>query len=90
MITAHKLEVRAGARLLMEDVSFRVAAGDKIGLVGRNGHGKTDQHAQDKIQAPPWSLDLRSLDVFQIPFLIRERSIERNGNPGARPSPSPR
>ena len=27
MITAHDLEVRAGARLLMEDVSFRVAAG---------------------------------------------------------------
>ena len=41
MITAHRLEVRAGARLLMEDVSFRVAAGDKIGLVGRNGAGKT-------------------------------------------------
>src|SRR6478609_2227507 len=41
MITAHKLEVRAGARLLMENVSFRVAAGDKVGLVGRNGAGKT-------------------------------------------------
>ena len=41
MITAHQLEVRAGARLLMEDVSFRVGAGDKIGLVGRNGAGKT-------------------------------------------------
>ena len=41
MITAHQLEVRAGARLLMEDVSFRVAAGDKVGLVGRNGAGKT-------------------------------------------------
>ena len=41
MITAHHLEVRAGARLLMDDVSFRVAAGDKVGLVGRNGAGKT-------------------------------------------------
>ncbi|MDP9823103.1 ATPase subunit of ABC transporter with duplicated ATPase domains [Nocardioides massiliensis] len=41
MITAHQLQVRAGARLLMEDVSFRVAAGDKVGLVGRNGAGKT-------------------------------------------------
>ena len=41
MITAHHLEVRAGARLLMQDVSLRVAAGDKIGLVGRNGAGKT-------------------------------------------------
>jgi ATPase subunit of ABC transporter with duplicated ATPase domains len=41
MITAHNVEVRAGSRLLMENVSFRVAAGDKVGLVGRNGAGKT-------------------------------------------------
>src|SRR6476659_5927552 len=41
MITAQHLEVRAGARLLMEGVSFRVAPGDKVGLVGRNGAGKT-------------------------------------------------
>jgi ATPase subunit of ABC transporter with duplicated ATPase domains len=41
VITAHRLEVRAGARLLMQDVTFRVAKGDKVGLVGRNGAGKT-------------------------------------------------
>ncbi|MGL5825132.1 MAG: ABC-F family ATP-binding cassette domain-containing protein [Nocardioides sp.] len=41
MITAQHLEVRAGARLLMQNVHFRVAPGDKIGLVGRNGAGKT-------------------------------------------------
>ena len=34
MITASQLEVRVGARLLMEDVSFRVGSGDKVGLVG--------------------------------------------------------
>jgi ATPase subunit of ABC transporter with duplicated ATPase domains len=41
MITAQQLEVRAGARLLMDNVTFRVAPGDKVGLVGRNGAGKT-------------------------------------------------
>jgi ATPase subunit of ABC transporter with duplicated ATPase domains len=41
VITAHDLELRAGARLLLEAASFQVAAGDKIGLVGRNGAGKT-------------------------------------------------
>lgn len=41
MITAQNLEVRAGARLLMEGVTFRVGPGDRIGLVGRNGAGKT-------------------------------------------------
>jgi ATPase subunit of ABC transporter with duplicated ATPase domains len=41
MISAHELELRAGARLLLDSVSFQVSAGDKIGLVGRNGAGKT-------------------------------------------------
>jgi ATPase subunit of ABC transporter with duplicated ATPase domains len=41
MITTTDVEIRAGARTLLEAVSFRVAAGDKVGLVGRNGAGKT-------------------------------------------------
>jgi ATPase subunit of ABC transporter with duplicated ATPase domains len=41
MISVSDLELRAGARLLLEATSFQVAAGDKIGLVGRNGAGKT-------------------------------------------------
>ena len=41
MLVARELEIRAGARLLLERASFQVAAGDKIGLVGRNGAGKT-------------------------------------------------
>ena len=41
MIVAKDLEVRAGARLLLEGASFQVTSGDRIGLVGRNGAGKT-------------------------------------------------
>src|SRR5580693_9180290 len=41
MITARDVELRAGARLLLDGATFQVAAGDKIGLVGRNGAGKT-------------------------------------------------
>jgi ATPase subunit of ABC transporter with duplicated ATPase domains len=41
MISAKDVELRAGARLLLEAATFQVAAGDKIGLVGRNGAGKT-------------------------------------------------
>ncbi|WP_343320262.1 ABC-F family ATP-binding cassette domain-containing protein [Arthrobacter sp. TMP15] len=41
MISVQDLELRAGARLLMDEVSFRIDSGDKIGLVGRNGAGKT-------------------------------------------------
>ena len=41
MIVASEIELRAGARLLLDGASFQVAAGDRIGLVGRNGAGKT-------------------------------------------------
>ena len=41
MITATGLELRAGARLLLGEATFRIAPGDRVGLVGRNGAGKT-------------------------------------------------
>ena len=41
MLQVKDLEVRAGARLLLEPVSFQIIPGDRIGLVGRNGAGKT-------------------------------------------------
>ena len=41
MLVVRDVEVRVGARLLLEKASFQVAPGDKIGLVGRNGAGKT-------------------------------------------------
>ncbi|MBH0129007.1 ABC-F family ATP-binding cassette domain-containing protein [Salinibacterium sp. NK8237] len=41
MLAVHDLELRVGARMLMQGVNFRVDRGDKIGLVGRNGAGKT-------------------------------------------------
>ena len=41
MISAYDLQLRVGSRLLLEHATFRVAPGDRIGLVGRNGAGKT-------------------------------------------------
>jgi ATPase subunit of ABC transporter with duplicated ATPase domains len=41
MITATGLELRAGARILLSPATLRVQPGDRIGLVGRNGAGKT-------------------------------------------------
>src|SRR5690606_24615756 len=41
VLSVQDLEIRVGARTLMEGVTFRVDRGDKIGLVGRNGAGKT-------------------------------------------------
>ncbi len=41
MIAASGIELRAGPRLLLDDATFRIAPGDRVGLVGRNGAGKT-------------------------------------------------
>ena len=41
MITAQGLTIQIGARELLKPASFRIGSGDRIGLVGRNGAGKT-------------------------------------------------
>jgi ATPase subunit of ABC transporter with duplicated ATPase domains len=41
VITATGLELRAGSRILLSGAALRVQPGDRIGLVGRNGAGKT-------------------------------------------------
>jgi ATPase subunit of ABC transporter with duplicated ATPase domains len=41
VLTANGVELRAGARLLLDAATFRIGPGDRVGLVGRNGAGKT-------------------------------------------------
>ncbi len=41
MLTIDDLSVRVGGRLLIEQASARIPAGARVGLVGRNGTGKT-------------------------------------------------
>jgi ATPase subunit of ABC transporter with duplicated ATPase domains len=41
LISATDLELRAGSRILLSGATLRVQQGDRIGLVGRNGAGKT-------------------------------------------------
>src|SRR5437764_15295852 len=41
VLQARSLSVEGGGRCTLEEASFTVRAGDKVGLVGRNGAGKT-------------------------------------------------
>lgn len=41
MISLHQISLRRGRKLLMENVSFQVHAGQRMGLIGANGSGKT-------------------------------------------------
>ena len=41
MLNIHNLSVSFGGTYLFEEVTFRVGAGDRVGLVGKNGAGKS-------------------------------------------------
>ncbi len=41
MIVGSALRLEIGQRVLLDDASFVVGAGEKVGLVGRNGAGKS-------------------------------------------------
>ncbi|MFP4475462.1 MAG: ribosomal protection-like ABC-F family protein [Desulfatibacillaceae bacterium] len=41
LVTVNNLSLYYADRAVLEDAAFQVAAGDRIGLVGRNGSGKT-------------------------------------------------
>ncbi|MFK7809762.1 MAG: ATP-binding cassette domain-containing protein, partial [Saprospiraceae bacterium] len=41
MIVANELFIKYGDRVLLNNISFTILPGDKVGLVGRNGAGKS-------------------------------------------------
>ena len=41
MFNAHKITVNFGREILFDEISFRLAKGDRIGLIGKNGAGKS-------------------------------------------------
>jgi ATPase subunit of ABC transporter with duplicated ATPase domains len=53
MLQVRGLAVEVGGRLVLDDASFSVHTGDKVGLVGRNGVGKTSLLKVLSGEAPP-------------------------------------
>jgi ATPase subunit of ABC transporter with duplicated ATPase domains len=78
MIVVHDVELRAGARLLVEHATFRVGPGNRIGLVGRNGAGKTTLTRVLAGEAQPAGGTVtRSGDVGYLPQDPRTGNLEQ-------------
>jgi ATPase subunit of ABC transporter with duplicated ATPase domains len=76
MITATDLELRAGTRILLSDATLRVQPGDRIGLVGRNGAGKTTSLRVLAGEGEPYAGDLmRKGEVGYLPQDPREGNL---------------
>jgi ATPase subunit of ABC transporter with duplicated ATPase domains len=76
MITATNLELRAGTRILLSDATLRVQPGDRIGLVGRNGAGKTTSLRVLAGEGEPYAGDLlRKGDIGYLPQDPREGNL---------------
>ena len=48
MLNIHNLSVSFGGTYLFEEVTFRLGAGDRVGLVGKNGAGYRDWETDRK------------------------------------------
>jgi ATPase subunit of ABC transporter with duplicated ATPase domains len=76
MITATDLELRAGTRILLSGATLRVQAGDRIGLVGRNGAGKTTSLRVLAGEGEPYAGQLlRKGDIGYLPQDPREGNL---------------
>jgi ATPase subunit of ABC transporter with duplicated ATPase domains len=78
VLLARHLSVEVGGRLTLEDASFTIHPGDKVGLVGRNGAGKTSLLKVLGGQNPPFAgtieLPERLGFLTQDPRKLRETS----------------
>jgi ATP-binding cassette, subfamily F, member 3 len=76
MLNIHNLSVSFGGTYLFEEVTFRMGAGDRVGLVGKNGAGKSTML---KILAGDFKPDSGSISTakeVQIGFLRQDIDFE--------------
>ena len=68
MIFVEQVSKQFGSKALFEDVSFHLRPGEKVGLVGENGTGKTTffKAARD-LSGTPWLILLCALSAFPSP-----------------------
>lgn len=77
MLNIHNLSVSFGGTYLFEEVTFRLGAGDRVGLVGKNGAGKSTMLKMLARDFAPDSGTIATEKEVQIGFLRQDIDFER-------------
>ncbi|OYQ36889.1 glycosyl transferase family 2 [Flavobacterium cyanobacteriorum] len=72
MLNIHNLSVSFGGTYLFEEVTFRLGAGDRVGLVGKNGAGKSTMLKILSGELQPDSGTIASEKEIKIGFLKQD------------------
>lgn len=72
MLNIHNLSVSFGGTYLFEEVTFRLGAGDRVGLVGKNGAGKSTMLKILSGDIPPDSGTIATEKEVRIGFLRQD------------------
>lgn len=72
MLNIHQLSVSFNGEYLFEDISFRLNPGDRVGLIGKNGAGKSTMLKMLAKEAQPDSGTISSDKNIRIGFLKQD------------------
>lgn len=77
MLNIHNLSVSFGGTFLFEEVTFRLGAGDRVGLVGKNGAGKSTMLKILSRDLAPDSGSIATEKEIKIGFLRQDIDFEQ-------------
>lgn len=77
MLNIHNLSVSFGGTYLFEEVTFRLGAGDRVGLVGKNGAGKSTMLKMLARDFAPDSGTIATEKEVRIGFLRQDIDFEQ-------------
>ncbi len=80
ILTALELEVHFGEQVILDKASLSVHEGDRIGLVGRNGAGKSTFLKIISGLMPPDSGEVAKKKDLVVSFLPQEFTLDESKN----------
>src|SRR5690606_21935805 len=77
MLNIHNLSISFGGSYLFDEVTFRLGAGDRVGLVGKNGAGKSTMLKILARDFEPDSGNIATEKEVRIGFLRQDIDFEQ-------------